>query len=102
MSLAGARLYAVRIFVRDFERCVHFYRTVLGLKPVCADAGIGWAEFDTGETHLALERADDDSVAMVGRFVGASIRVDDIDRVYRELSALNADFDAPPEAQPWG
>ena len=40
------KLYAVRIFVRDWERACDFYENVVGLEPRFKEARLGWAEFD--------------------------------------------------------
>ena len=39
---------------------------------------------------------------MVGRFVGVSLRVDDIDGVYETLKMRGVQFKSPPEKQSWG
>ena len=59
----------------------------------------------TGEGQLALERvdpSDEESAALVGRFVGVSLQVPDILATYKTLVARGVDFIAPPEKQPWG
>jgi uncharacterized glyoxalase superfamily protein PhnB len=38
----------------------------------------------------------------VGRFVGVSLEVTDIDATYRTLVERGVQFDAPPERQAWG
>ena len=45
---------------------------------------------------------DADGEALVGRFVGVSLRVDDIDATYQSLLAKGVPFAAPPEKQGWG
>lgn len=96
-------LSVVRVFVTDWQRAVNFYTQILDMKPVfIAD---GWAEFATGEAHLALERVDpnDPEVAdFEGRFVAASLRVDDIHQAHRVLSSRGVEFVGAPEKQPWG
>ena len=97
------KLYAVRVFVTDWTRAVRFYTDTLGMTP--AFVGDGWAEFATGEAHLALERADPtdpESAASVGRFVGVSLQVQDIRRAYETLSRRGVEFVGAPEQQPWG
>lgn len=42
------KLYAVRIFVRDWPAACKFYGTVLGLPERFRDDGLGWAEYDVG------------------------------------------------------
>jgi hypothetical protein len=51
-------LSVVRVFAMAWERAVHFYKRTLEMKSVFI--GDGWAEFDTGQAHLALERVDPD------------------------------------------
>ncbi len=100
-----ARLYGTRVFVQDFDAALRFYSENLGLTMLFGDAGMGWAEFDTGDAHLCLERIDADDAeraALVGRFVGVSLQVADIAKVYDELLAAGVGFEGPPEPQPWG
>ncbi len=97
------RLYAVRVFVRDFDAAIDFYTNALGMRQLFCDREIGWAELDAGGARLALERAtDDEGRALIGRFVGVSLQVDDIDDTYRELTRRGVDFDEPPQRQSWG
>lgn len=99
------RLYAVRVFVRRWEEACSFYGTVLGLEERYRNDGIGWAEYDVGGPSIGVERVaegDGEGAALVGRFVGISLRVDDIDAAHRELVQRGVAFTAPPEKQPWG
>jgi len=99
------KLYAVRIFVRDWDSCCAFYRDTLQLRERFRDNDIGWAEYDIGGPCLGLERAettDQESAALVGRFVGASLQVPDIDAACRAMQARGVPFTTPPEKQPWG
>jgi lactoylglutathione lyase len=99
------KLYAVRVFVRNFDDAVDFYRNVLGMTSSFCSSEFGWAEFDIGESHLALERVDPADKAMtklIGRFVGMSLQVDDITAVHEDLSQKGVTFTAPPKTQSWG
>ena len=103
--MAGYKLYAVRIFVRDWQRALDFYAKTLGMPVAFASEDMGWAELATDGAHLALERArpdDPESEALVGRFVGVSLQVDDVAACYTDLRSKGVDFTAPPEKQPWG
>ena len=98
-------LYAVRIFVRHWPEACAFYGETLWLRERYRNDEIGWAEFDLGGPCLGIERVsagDVEGEALIGRFVGVSLRVDDIDGVYRSLSEKGVHFPAPPERQPWG
>ncbi len=51
---------------------------------------MGWAQLDTGEGQLALQRVDPSDAegrALVGRFVGVSLEVPDVLATYERLSA---------------
>ena len=99
------KLYAVRIFVSDWDRALEFYRDTLGMPVAFESADLGWAQLDTGECTLAVERSDPEDPEtkdLVGRFVGVSLQVPDIDVTYEELLGRGVRFDSPPEKQSWG
>ena len=99
------RLYAQRIFSFNWAESVAFYRDTLGLPLKFESEDIGWAEFDLGGVSLAIERQDpecEEAGELVGRFVGISLRVDDIQAVYRELISKGVEFAGQPEKQAWG
>ena len=95
----------VRIFVRDWPRAVAFYSDTLGIPLASRSDDFGWAQLDTGAAQLALERVPPDEPEgeqLVGRFVGASLAVDDLEACYARLCARGVEFVAPPERMPWG
>ncbi len=99
------KLYAVRIFVRRLPEACAFYGETLGLAERYRNDDIGWAEFDLGGPCFGIERVqpgDAEGEALVGRFVGVSLQVDDIDATHQSLKAKGVEFTAPPEKQPWG
>jgi len=96
------RIYAVRIFVNDWETACRFYEEQLGLPLRFSSIDMGWAEFDIGGPSLALERAAGGSADLVGRFVGVSLIVDDLDATHDRLVRAGVRFTGPPERQPWG
>ena len=98
-------LYAVRVFCFNCEESFKFYRDIVGLPVRYVDETLGWAQFDLGAPSLGLERCDPDdpeSKDLVGRFVGTSIAVDDIEVTYSSLKSKGVQFLGPPEKQPWG
>ncbi len=98
-------LYAVRIFVRHWSQACAFYSETLGLPERYRNDEIGWAEYDLGGPCFGVERiqpGDTEGEALVGRFVGISLRVGDIDDVYEALKTKGVQFMAPPERQDWG
>jgi lactoylglutathione lyase len=99
------KLFAVRVFVTDWERAIRFYAETLEMPIAYRSDEMGWAQMAPGEGQLALERVDptdQEGRALVGRFVGVSLRVPDIFATCKTLAARGVDFVAPPEKQAWG
>lgn len=99
------QLYAVRIFTCRWRDSVEFYRDIVGLPLSFLGEDFGWAQFDLGSASLGLERCspdDPEAKALVGRFVGISIEVQDIQSTYESLAAKGVEFTGPPEQQTWG
>jgi predicted enzyme related to lactoylglutathione lyase len=99
------RLYTVRVFSLRWEESVSFYRDTIGLPLSLLGREYGWAQFDLGSASLGLERcdpADPEARELVGRFVGVSIEVSDLQATYDTLTARGVEFTGPPEPQPWG
>ncbi|MGD8415783.1 MAG: VOC family protein [Pseudomonadales bacterium] len=99
------RLRSVRVFSLRWEETVAFYRDVVGFPVAFIGEAFGWAEFDLGSARLGLERCDPDdpeAQSLVGRFLGVSVAVDDIQATYEALTEKGVPFLGPPERQPWG
>ena len=99
------KLYAVRIFVHDFEKACAFYRDTLGLDEHFLSDEMGWAQYAVGAPCLGIERVeegDEERTSLVGRFVGASLEVEDIQATYEELQGRGVKFTYPPTRQPRG
>lgn len=98
------KLYTVRVFVADFEQALRFYTETVGIPLRFADVEMGWAELETGGASIALEwlpPEDPEADTLIGRFVGASLVVEDIEALYQALLAHGVSLE-PPEQQPWG
>lgn len=96
---------AIRVFVHDWERALRFYSETLGMPVEYQSSDMGWAEFDTGECHIAIERlpeTDPESSELVGRYVGVTLSVPNIDATYAELRGRGVKFVGAPARQPWG
>ncbi len=95
------QLVAVRIWVKDLAVAREFYGPVLGLTPTWElEFAVG---YDVGQTLIVeVDDGSEPEQRLVGRFVGASFRVEDIDATYRDLSARGVVFEAPPEVMSWG
>ena len=99
------KMYAQRIFCFHWKECVSFFKDTIGLPVKFESEEMGWAEFDLGGISLAVERQDEDdaeALSLVGRFVGISLQVDDIDTIYQELTGKGVEFEGQPAKQPWG
>ncbi len=97
------RLYGLRVFVEDLPAARRFYHDLLGLP-------IDWEEpdaigFELG-AMLIVEAVDEtkraEERALVGRFTGCSIAVDNIEASYHALTRKGVKFAGPPEPQNWG
>jgi catechol 2,3-dioxygenase-like lactoylglutathione lyase family enzyme len=96
----------VRVFVSDFDRAYDFYTSKLGFPSDYTD-NTYWAQFHAGEDiSLAIEKCDPDHIEcgskLVGRYVGTTLMVDDINKTYEALTAKGVEFLSEPEKQPWG
>ena len=99
------KLYAIRIFTRRWEDACTFYGKTLGLTERFRNDELGWAEYDLDGPCFGLQRVDSDEdefAGLVGRFVGISLQVDDIQQTYATLSSNGVSFTQPPEKQEWG
>lgn len=98
------RLYGVRIFVDDFAAARAFYAETLGLEIDWEMAEQGAVGFKAGAATLIVEAVGPhrEYADLVGRFVGVSLEVEDIEATWRDLGARGVEFEAPPEKQPWG
>jgi len=98
------KLRIVRIGVRDFEAALQFYREQVGLETTQVSHELGWAQLDTGEANLALEHWPEgsDDEGLVGRFVGVSLEVDDVEATWRGMKERGVEFVGDPTRMPWG
>lgn len=93
-------LYGLRIFVDDFTKARSFYNQILGLPELWAFKDVKAAGYDAGPTLIVEEVANEPT--MVGRFIGASLRSNDITATYKKLKSKGVIFSGEPEKQPWG
>jgi catechol 2,3-dioxygenase-like lactoylglutathione lyase family enzyme len=96
---------AVRIFVSDIRSALTFYHSKLGLPLTDGGVDAGYLCFNPGNINILIEACDpndDEGRGLVGRFVGLSFRVPNVEQAYEELKDLGVDFNGMPEQQPWG
>jgi len=98
------KLYAVRILVDDWQLACEFYEKKLGLTLEFKDESFGWAEFNVGGAKFGIERVDEKASQedrnLIGRFLGVSLQVEDVQQVYQDLLSKGVEFvSAPPKTQ---
>jgi len=98
------RLFAVRIFVDDYAAARSFYVETLGLPVAWEMAELAAIGLDAGSAQLIVEAAQPQrpEAGLIGRFVGVSLQVEDVDQAYWSLGNRGVPFDTPPERQVWG
>lgn len=100
------KLYGLRLFVDDYQAARHFYLETLGLSLAWEMAEHGALGVSIGGPQFIIEAVDaessDEDKALVGRFIGVSLQVENIQETYADLLAKGVVFTAPPEQQFWG
>lgn len=106
------RLTNVRLLVRDYAASFQFWRDNVGLPVRFGDDEGPYAEFDAGETTLAIytaaEMSNSTGVTSGRGGRGADdlmvvFQVDDVDAKVRELEGRGVRFASQPTDQPgWG
>ncbi len=96
----------VRVFVTDFKKSLQFYTNKLGMELDYTDEN-HWAQFKSGEdVSLAIEHCPREQMEqgsrLVGRFVGVTFIVENVNDSYRQLSRKGVEFAGQPEKQAWG
>lgn len=105
---------AVRIFVTDLQRALHFYKDVLGLKLNAGSVSDGHLVFSAGPTGSMIvecagtntgsteDAADVDERNLVGRFTGISFSVSNMFNAFNYFAEQKVAVAGPPEKQLWG
>jgi catechol 2,3-dioxygenase-like lactoylglutathione lyase family enzyme len=91
------------VLVSDLERSVEFYRDKLGLRLITRTSE--WAEFEAGETHLALQVGGDPQAPRSNSAAGKltiSFEVDDVVEAHERLAARGVPFTQQPAEQDFG
>ena len=98
------KVYGIQILVDDVLAARAFYVDTLGLKLAweIPEMGAFGVEVEPIQFIVTVVGEERTRGAAPRRFIGVSIAVDDMDAVYRELTAKGVPFEGPPETQPWG
>jgi hypothetical protein len=98
----ASRYTHARLLVENYRDCFRFYRDVAGFEPCVGDESIGYADFATGDTTLALigrsEMAQAVGTSDTSAEAGAQDRaalicgVDSVDQVCADVSGKGVVF----------
>ena len=96
--------YGIRIFVDDIRIARRFYGSTLGFREEWAMPELGAVGFDAGGIKLIVEEENPrgEDAHLIGRFIGISFAVDDMETAYRDMFNKGVHFAGPPQAQAWG
>ncbi|MDX2192211.1 MAG: VOC family protein [Gemmatimonadales bacterium] len=98
---ATPQLYGITLFVHRLERCLEFYRDVLGL-PVHKQGSFG-AEFFDHHPHLTVAPANHpNAAAMVGRETGLTIFIPQLLHRAGDFHARGVSFVQEPTKMGFG
>jgi catechol 2,3-dioxygenase-like lactoylglutathione lyase family enzyme len=93
----------IRVGVSDLYKAQHFYEGILGLPLVSKNFDEGYLLFNLSKITLIIEKTgEDDNQLCPCRYLGISLKVQDIFKVYETFSEQGVEFTQPPEKQFWG
>ncbi|MCU0570598.1 MAG: VOC family protein [Oculatellaceae cyanobacterium Prado106] len=97
-------LSAVRLFVTDIEKAKQFYCDQLEMPLKQDGRSDGFLLFDLGTISVVVEAIanPNQEADLVGRFVGITFNVPDVQSLYDSLRAKGIEFMGTPQLQPWG
>lgn len=102
---------AAVLFVRDLNKCMTFYRDIVGL-PITFNDDVSFG-FRLGtnqdlvvlQVSAAVEMVGEEAISLragVNHTVLLCIGVEDVDAEYKALTAKGLTFTKPPKSQAWG
>ena len=104
------KIDAAVLFVEDLDRCTMFYRDTLGLEMTFTDSNsvafrLEDQDFVLLKGSAAVEMISEEALSLhkeAGHRVLLCAGVEDVDAVYKVLTAKGVAFIKPPVSQPWG
>ncbi len=97
----GYKVDTLRIVVRDLNEAMAFYQQGIGIAVMSFDEELGWADLDMGEGITTRHEWDypfsGEFRTRVGRFLGISLAVEDLQSTYEKLSARGVIFVKVPQ-----
>ena len=99
-------LDTIRIFVKDWDSSIEFYEKKMKMKFIIRNDNKGWGQIKIGKNvFLGLQKVNTNEKHvndLVGRFVGISLQVENIYKVYQSLKLRGVIFIEAPKKQYWG
>jgi len=92
----------IRIGTTDLQKARSFYEGILGLSLISSNMEEGYLLFALSSITLIVEVAENNSDIRPGKYLGISLKVQDIYQVYQRLLEQGIKFKNPPEKQFWG
>jgi predicted enzyme related to lactoylglutathione lyase len=96
---------SIRIFVTDLAEARRFYGSCLALPLLTEALDQGYLVYQAGPCNLIIEALDPtyaQANGLLGRFVGLSFRVDDIETTYEQLRRRGVEFHSEPSQRAAG
>ena len=93
----------IRVGSTNLDKARHFYGEILELPLVTDNIKAGYLLFNlTGITLIVEKLIEGNTELCPCRYLGISLKVQDIFEVYQTFSNLGVEFKHPPEKQFWG
>ena len=97
------------VYVDDVPATVDFYQRAFGLKVRFADEDLGYIDFETGGSSLAIAAHSLGEMLMPGAYrrrtpsgVEIAFLTENVSDAYAKIVAAGAQGVAPPKRMPWG
>ena len=93
----------IRVGSSDLDKAKHFYEEILELPLVTQNIEAGYLLFNLAGITLIVEKPNGENNELCPcRYLGISLKVQDIFGVYQAFTNFGVKFLKPPEKQFWG
>ncbi len=92
----------IRVSASDLDQARHFYAEIMELPLVSDNAQAGYLLFNLAGITLIIEKSTENADLCPCRYLGISLKVQDIYEIYKAFTNLGVTFSHPPEKQFWG
>jgi catechol 2,3-dioxygenase-like lactoylglutathione lyase family enzyme len=92
----------IRVGASNLQKSRQFYEDILGLQLISQNLDNGYLLFSLAGITLIIEKTGEEDELCPCRYLGISLKVQNIFEVYKTFSQLGVEFIHPPEKQFWG